>query len=142
MPSKPKSKQKTPAKKSLPRRPFVQKFASPGTYPERRPYGKMLTSAAIVARKERDKLGIKPVEVSFKIPPRLQLALQVREKSDLPWGTIKGFNINQFTPDREFNEYHEQLAKLKADWVMNGYFGPNASFRIGKVKTVVQEVKY
>lgn len=73
-------------------------------------------------------------ELEIKIPPRLMLALQVREERGSSWGNVKAFAIHAATPNSIRDKYKVELEKIKVGWQANGYFGANALFRIREVQ--------
>ena len=73
-------------------------------------------------------------EVRDTIKGRKEIALQVRNSRSPQWGTLSGRGpINEGTSYQLKEEYKEHLSKIMTKWLINGYFGPDASFRIKEV---------
>jgi len=85
---------------------------------------------------------VTPQTIDIKIPRRLLLALQVRESNKQEWGNLRAHSINQYTPDSQKNKLRKELEYLREGWMVNGYFGSNASYRIHEVYTRPEAVTY
>lgn len=79
--------------------------------------------------------GLTPSVVKVKMPEQKALALQVRTRSSPEWGTLKSIPINNYTPQKQLNEYIEELKELKIGWLITDYFGPDAEFQIAEITT-------
>ena len=82
------------------------------------------------------------VEITGTIPPRRVIALQVKNGRDPKWGSIKYFEIADKTSDMVKDEYKAELAKNQVGWIVNGYFGSDAQFRISEVLTKERKYTY
>lgn len=85
---------------------------------------------------------LSPPPIEIKLPPRLMLALQVREDTGKEWGNLRAFSINIYTPHDQKSKLTKELKYLEGGWMASGYFGGGASFRIKEVLTKAEEVSY
>lgn len=73
--------------------------------------------------------------IDIIISGRWFLALQVRNKRDPQWGNVKAFNIHpNATPEHVKAEYAASLRREQMGWILDGYFGGTAEWRIEEVQ--------
>lgn len=94
------------------------------------------------AAKAREEKGIVSPPLQVNLPKQHMLVLQVRNLQDEEWGILKAFNINAYTPPSQLDKYVAQLEELKLGWIISGYFGNDANFRIHEVVRQAQTVSY
>jgi hypothetical protein len=91
----------------------------------------------IAQAKQRARIakGLPPIqEVEYKLPDRHLLALQVRNGRSPEWGNIQAFGVYTATGQSEIDKYTAILNRSMTDWMVNGYFGGDASFRIARTR--------
>lgn len=81
-------------------------------------------------------------EVTHTLPGQLMIALLVKNGRDPRWGAVKGYEIHQGTPNSIKDEYKEELKKAYTGWMINGYFGADAQFKIDEYKTEPRKYTY
>ena len=94
------------------------------------------------AARARVYAGIYSPPIYYPTPARLMYALLVKNSKNSEWGSIKAFEINRETPESRLDDLREELEIWKLKWVSNGYFGSDASFKIGTIKTEKQQNYY
>lgn len=101
--------------------------------------------AAYQAREVVKKLeakGLSLGEVKITTAVQKVLALQVRNKMHPTWGTLRGFDINDYTPDAKLRQIRKELKDLQLGWMISNYFGFDAEYRIVEIERPAQVSTY
>jgi len=101
--------------------------------PPKRNEAMFRTGQAIALARDRNRMGIQLMDLEYTTPASRVLALQVKNEQHPKWGNVKAFPVHEYTPLTTKMMLERDLETAKLGWIMNGYFGSDASFRIKEV---------
>lgn len=126
-----------------PRAKLIAKSGGPGSVELRKAANAAFAAhLAREAARARAAKGIVTQKLTIKIPKQKVLALQVRTVEDPEWGILKSFAINDYTSQKQLDEYTKELKELQVGWIVSNYFGSNASYKIDVVVQPSRVVEY